>query len=919
MTSRKHFIFEYWGKAQPGSTSSRLWHPLAYHSLDVAASGEAILEARPRLLAQISHSACISETIGRNWLLFLLALHDLGKFADCFQRLVPERWAAVNRDEWEAKGSGPHAVRHGTAGAVLWNDAVRDALHWDSDARESFEKWLMPVFGHHGKPLAEDTGRRAKDIATKKAAGDAVDYAIAASRLLLGDGETLDSDSIQENGMRTSNWLVAGFAVMADWIGSNQDWFPYADPDLSLEDYWESARKKAAAAVEKAGLIQPALVCSYGLKEALNDENAEATPLQSWAASIELPRQGPSLAFLEDLTGSGKTEAALILSHRLIAAGKASGLYWALPTQATANALYRRLSKSYRRLFADGHIPSLALAHASTDLQKDYQASIFKEGLTAAENFAERDYAASDEGTASAQCAEWLASDRRRSLLADIGVGTVDQALLAALPVKFQALRLVALSDRILVVDEAHSYDAYTTRLLKQLLTFQAALGGSAVVLSATLTSRTKNELLTAFATGAGWVNQNWCEKAESATDDFPLASLLGAPENKGACAPHETTLTPMRGTRRDLKVKRLDDAQAAVSSLVAHARAGRCAVWIRNTVQDAIDGAEALAKAASELAPRLFHARFTLADRAAIEKQVLEWFGKDSNAEMRAPGGLGRIVVTTQVVEQSLDLDFDAMICDLAPIDLIIQRAGRLHRHDHRGLRPGPVLEIVSPAPVDNPAANWYAALFPRASFVYPHTGHLWHTMKLLEDEGALRLASRNPRALLHAVFGGDYPAAFEKAASEWDGKGLGDKAAAAGRVLDPAKGYCDQQRGFYDEAQSPTRLGDDARVVRLAKWRDGTLVPWAEGDGDGGEARAWRMSEIQLRAFKAQTRGPYPPEIEQAAAAIEGAWLGRAQTALLLPLIPRAEGWAGSLADKNGRPIPIQYDALRGLRFLA
>ena len=208
---------------------------------------------------------------------------------------------------------------------------------------------------------------------------------------------------------------------------------------------------------------------------------------------MELPPGGPCLAFLEDLTGSGKTEAALILAQRLIAHGKASGVYWALPTQATANALYQRLSRSYRRLFADGDtIPSLALAHASTDLQKDYQASIFKEGLTEAAGHTELDYGSDDENTASAQCAEWLATDRRRSLLADIGVGTVDQALLAALPVKFQSLRLAALSDRVLVVDEAHSYDAYTTRLLKQLLAFHAALGGSAIVLSATLTSKTK-------------------------------------------------------------------------------------------------------------------------------------------------------------------------------------------------------------------------------------------------------------------------------------------------------------------------------------------------------------------------------------------------------------------------------------------
>ena len=812
-------------------------------------------------------------------------------------------------------------VPHGVAGAILWNEyvgkAIADALHWDGETLVAFEEWLTPVFGHHGKPIIDSGIIRAKDIATIKAVTDAKDYAVRASALLFVDAKPIDADLIQESGMRAASWLVAGFAVMADWIGSNQDWFPYTDPNLRLPDYWQKAREKAEAAVAKAGLVRLMPARSYGLQDALNVAKADPTPLQAWAASVELPRQGPCLAFLEDLTGSGKTEAALILAQRLIASGKASGIYWALPTQATANALYRRLRGSYKKLFIEGDaIPSLALAHASTDLQKDYQASIFKEGLMEAAGRTERDYGLDDEDTASAQCAGWLASDRRRSLLADIGVGTVDQALLAALPVKFQSLRLTALSDRILVVDEAHSYDAYTTRLLKQLLAFHAALGGSAIVLSATLTSKTKNELLTAFAAGAGWVNPHWCEKTESRTDAFPLASLLGAPESRGSYSPRESPLTPMRGTRRDLKVKRLDDGQAAVSSLIEHARAGRCAVWIRNTVQDAIDGAEALSKAAPELDARLFHARFTLADRAAIEREVVDGFGKASTPALRAPEGLGRIIVTTQVVEQSLDLDFDAMVTDLAPIDLTIQRAGRLHRHD-RDLRPDPVLEIVSPAPIDDAPANWYSALFPRASFVYPHPGHLWRTMKLLEEAGELRLASENPRALLQAVFdSGDYPPVFEKAVCEWEGKCSAQKAMAAGRALDPAKGYSEQQRGFYDEAQSPTRLGDDSRVVRVAKWQDGKLTPWADGDGD--ETRAWRMSEIQLRAYKAHARGSYPSEIAKAAELIECAWLGRAKTALLLPLIVQDAIWSGNLLRVDGKPVPIAYDVEKGFQFL-
>lgn len=322
-----------------------------------------------------------------------------------------------------------------------------------------------------------------------------------------------------------------------------------------------------------------------------------------------------------------------------MAQGDASGLYWALPTQATANALYGRLSMSYRKLFEDAPTqPSLALAHGSVDLHKEFNQSLtrpadplFRPSMDETAGAPENPYGTGEEQeTASALCAQWLASDRRRSLLADVGVGTVDQALLAALPIKFQSLRLAALSEHVLIVDEAHSYDKYTTRLLKQVLGFQAALGGSAIILSATLTSAAKNELLTAFAEGAGWVKRNRCETVKSGTPEFPLASLLSAPAAKASYRLAEKVLPALRGTRRDLAVTQLENAEAAVASLVSHARAGRCAVWIRNTVQDAIDGADALRGAAPEITPWLFHSRFALADRAAIERHVIENFGKD-------------------------------------------------------------------------------------------------------------------------------------------------------------------------------------------------------------------------------------------------------------------------------------------------
>ena len=292
----------------------------------------------------------------------------------------------------------------------------------------------------------------------------------------------------------------------------------------------------------------------------------------------------------------------------------------------------------------------------------------------------------------------------------------------------------------MLVIDEIHSLDAYQNVLVEALLTFHAAFGGSAVLISATLTTDARQRLADAFAKGAGWSRRTIGEA------HFPLATAIDA------AGVRSTPVASERGSRRDLAVKRLDSAADAVDVLrQAHAD-GLGAVWIRNTVQDALDAYRDVTAALPDATVDLFHARFALGDRLEIEQRVLKSFGKPSEASDRR-----RIVIATQVVEQSLDCDWDIMISDLAPIDLLIQRAGRLHRHDHRPPRPAPVLYVVGPAPIPDAASKWYEAAFPRAAYVYPNHGQLWLTMKVLLDAGGLLpLRSQNPRRLLEQVYDG-------------------------------------------------------------------------------------------------------------------------------------------------------------------
>ena len=280
----------------------------------------------------------------------------------------------------------------------------------------------------------------------------------------------------------------------------------------------------------------------------------KATALQNWAAD-HADLQGQSLVVIEDLTGAGKTEAGLIVAHRLMQAGAAEGLYWALPTMATADALYRRMAQSYGRLFSDPQEASLVLAHGSREFNDIFKKSIRLEP-TAAMSETPAQAATDGDVSATASCARWLADDRRKTFLADVGVGTIDQAVMGILPSKHQAMRLAGLSRRVLVIDEIHSLDAYQNALTEALLMFHAAFGGSAILVSATLTQAARQKLTNAFAKGAGWKSRTISEA------HFPLATTVDATGVRSA------SLTAVRGSRRDLPVVRLDGPQAALEVL---------------------------------------------------------------------------------------------------------------------------------------------------------------------------------------------------------------------------------------------------------------------------------------------------------------------------------------------------------------
>ena len=333
----------------------------------------------------------------------------------------------------------------------------------------------------------------------------------------------------------------------------------------------------------------------------------------------------------------------------------------ALPTMATSNAMFARVEAVAPRLFPAPDV-QLALAHGRASRQPRFQLLV-QRGLRA------RDL---DTPEASVMCARWLLN-KKRILLAQVGVGTIDQTLQAALVVRHQFVRMFGLSRNVVIIDEVHAYDAYMEVLLEHLLGWLGALRVPVVLLSATLPSERRAALARAWrgadtpADGDDEVEHVPADDLETAkTRPYPLVSVT----TRGGTTTHSNDATPTARTvllERVLRPK--DDAahvDATAARLLAAARAGARVVWIRNTVGEAQDAFRAVACRAGDVEHRIFHARFRGCDRSRIELEVLDRFGKS------APPG-GRVLVATQVVEQSLDLDFDEMHTDLAPIDLLL------------------------------------------------------------------------------------------------------------------------------------------------------------------------------------------------------------------------------------------------------
>ncbi|MCV0369523.1 CRISPR-associated helicase Cas3' [Filomicrobium sp.] len=886
---------QFWGKAGGALDGEPAWHPLPYHSLDVAAVADALLTDNPRKLSAMARLLGTDVANAHRFIVCLVAVHDVGKFTTHFQAKSPEAWADSVQPflgEWQAL----RGRRHDEDGYTM-----RGLLDVCELLRSATKEWCEPRFnqlwaavtGHHGKP-ANDDGKPTSVVAGVNTACKKAAIAFCREvRALYDPLEAIPEPT--ERDLAVLSWLVCGLTVVSDWIGSNRGWFPYRAPQWTLAEYWERARKDAAAAISNAGLIHSALPSAFSVDRLLPDIARSLSPLQQRMNTMELP-DGPTLTIIEDVTGSGKTEAALLLAARLMSAGRASGLYFALPTMATANAMYDRLEGSYRRLFSDDAHPSLVLAHGKGKLNEAFTQSVL-------ETHAVSEGYEGDEGDGAAICAAWIADDRRKAFLAEIGVGTIDQALLGVLPARHQVMRLWGLSNRVLIIDEAHAYDAYMSREMETLLSFQAALGGSAIILSATLPVAQRQSFANAFANGLGTT------AVTAGHDAYPATTVVSS----AGCA-FEASASRADRTRT-LPVRRVASFVTAADHVVEMARQGAAVAWIRNAVDDAIEAVAELKRRG--LSPTLLHARFAMGDRLDIEDRVRRTLGRKDETGNRT----GCVIVGTQILEQSLDYDVDAMVTDLAPIDLIIQRAGRLWRHLTRHGRPvaAPELVMFAPDPNEVRDPHWYHAMSVRAAAVYGHHGVIWRSAKVLCETGAI-VTPDGVRSLIEQVYGredmDDIPEKLRAASTRSLGDFSAARSFAGANLLKLDDGYGGNVQIWTRDTITQTRLGDPITVFRLGRIEGGAIIPWYSNEK---LMLAWALSEVSLSCKKA-TGVPEAMDLRQAQsiAAAKAHWPEWERQIPLLVLEPQGEGWAGRVVKDTDEVLAF-YDRRIGLRLAA
>ncbi|MFJ6565639.1 CRISPR-associated helicase Cas3' [Streptomyces sp. NPDC091412] len=810
------------------------------------------------------------ELDARRLVVWLAGVHDIGKATPAFACQV-EQLAQVMRGHGlqmrsrQAMGADRRLAPHGLAGQVLLGEWLEEQHGWTVKQTGQF---TVAVGGHHGVPpehgQIQALDRHPHLLST---------HGPSQTLWKQVQEELLDACA-DEFGVREhlAAWravklpqpvqvLLSALVIVSDWIASNPDLFPYFPEDVPRT----SAERIAAAwrgldllgpwrAKEPAGDVQELFASRFDLPP-----GAKVRPVQEAAVELARGMDEPGLMVIEAPMGEGKTEAALAAVEVLAARSGAGGVFFALPTMATGNAMFPRLLDWLDRLPAPkGARYSVLLAHSKAALNDDFADLMRNSRRIAAVDVdgpEEREWRPSSRSRSAATelvAHAWLRG-RKKAMLSSFVTGTVDQLLFAGLKSRHLAMRHLAIAGKVVVIDEAHAYDTYMSVYLDRVLSWLGAYRVPVVVLSATLPAGRRRELAEAYAGKAtGEATDSFDAVAQAG--DYPLLTAVtpgGTPTMRRPAASARST---------DVELEQLDDDMDALADrLETELAEGGSVLVVRNTVRRVLEAAAALRERFGDANVTVAHSCFIDVDRAAKDAGLLKRFGPPGKADDRPRAA--HIVVASQVAEQSLDVDFDLLVTDLAPVDLLLQRMGRLHRHQRGGeeqtdrpqrlrqarcLITGVNWNAPVPAPVRGSLAVYGEyALLRSAAALLPHLdGDREHPVGLPADISPLV-----QRAYADGSDGpSDWAEALETARARHEERRADQAERAATFRLDtaarpgrPLFGWIAAGVGDADDTREGRAQVRDSResleVVVVQRRADGTLatVPWLEPDRSG------------------------------------------------------------------------------------
>lgn len=658
--------------AKSDKDNKNLWLPLYMHLKDTAEVIKRLLNIMP---LSIMNASGISEEDFHKISIFLASVHDIGKATSYFQSIITKENSekisflnsvgfAINK-EYKNFGKTPHAY----AGQWILQSELAP---FEIDSR------ITDIIGaHHGKPI--ETGMYCDDLleiypenfygnkknksiwknSWKKIVNNALKYSG------YEDIEDLPILSVE------AQIILSGILIEADWISSNTSYFPLIDDDIfnasdldslypkRVNDGWEKLKFPPSWESNTSSMDESTFNKIFGFMP---------NTIQKRFIEIVENCKNPGIFIIESPMGCGKTEVALAASEIIANHENEGGIFFGLPTQATSNGIFKRLIPWAEKV-SHGTAVSVKLAHSAAELNEDYNKFLIKGKSSIDED--------EPDGV---QVHSWFQGNKR-ALLADFVVGTVDNFLLATLKQKHFMLRHLGLAGKVIIIDECHAYDTYMMSYLERSIKWMAAYKIPVILLSATLPYQKRKELINSYVFTYARLHKNKKQpeyKIEDwdKTNAYPLITYTD-----GNVVNQEKILY----TSQDKKVaiNKVNNIQNIIDILKDKLSDGGAACIIVNTVKSSQEIYDIIKDKMPEYRILLYHSGFIATDRISKEQSLLSAIGKESKSNDRDKF----ILIGTQVLEQSLDYDADIMITQLCPMDLLLQRIGRLHRHNR--IRP--------------------------------------------------------------------------------------------------------------------------------------------------------------------------------------------------------------------------------------